>query len=182
MMTQRLLLRLKHPALILIFTGIGLLLVACQTAETIITPAPTHVSPALNDISWDDRSLFRAGLIRSAQDVLAELPAATVYHIDINIAADLLHLRGHEVLRYTNAEELPLNELYFRLFPNLSDGSLIVDRLQVDGLEITASLEKADSVLRVPLPNALEPGESVEVSMDFAELMPSEMAGNYGFH
>ncbi|MCP4212880.1 MAG: M1 family metallopeptidase [Halieaceae bacterium] len=164
----------------LVIASIGLLLAACQSPTPTIAPAPTSDSPQPFDVAWDDRSLFSEGLISSEQGVLAELHEATVYHIDINIADDLLSLEGRQELRYTNAEEEPLVELYFRIFPNLMGGAVTVAGVRVDGQEVTPSLESADSALRVPLPSALEPGESVEVSLDFAVAMPQEMAGNYG--
>jgi len=159
---------------------IGFLLIACQSPSSTITPAPTRLASAPTHVGWDDRSLFKGGLISSEQDVLAELPEATVYHIDITIADDLLSLEGHQELRYTNAEDEPLDVIYFRLFPNLMGGTVTVNGVQVDGREVIPSLESADSALRVALPDALEPGDSVELSLDFDVVMPREMAGNHG--
>ena len=172
--------QLSRRVIFLTIASIGILLTACQTLVPPITPAPTQVSPPPVDIAWDDRSLFSDGLISSEQGVLAELPDATVYHIDITIADDLLSLAGRQELRYTNAEDEPLDELYFRLFPNLTGGTVTVAGVQVDGRDVTTSLESADSALRVPLPDVLEPGVSVVVSLDFAVAMPQEMAGNSG--
>ena len=170
--------RLNRRTIFLMIASLAFLLAACQTPAPTITPAPTSDSPQPFGVAWDDRSLFSEGLIPSEQDVLTELPDATVYHIDINIADDLLSLDGRQELRYTNAEEESLDDLYFRLFPNLMGGTVTVAGVQVDGREVTPSLESADSALR--LPDALEPGESVEVSLDFAVTMPQEMAGNSG--
>jgi len=172
--------QLNRRTIFLVIACIGILLAACQTPIPTITPAPTSGSPQPFDVAWDDRSLFSEGLISSEQDVLAELPDATVYHIDISIADDLLSLDGRQELRYTNAEDEPLDELYFRLFPNLMGGTVTVAGVQVDGEDVTPSLKSADSALRVSLPDTLEPGESIEVSLGFDVAMPQEMAGNSG--
>ena len=173
-------LRRNRRTVFLIFVWAGLLMAACQSPSPTITPAPTRFAPIPTNVAWDDRSLFREGLIMSEQDVLVELPDATVYHIDITIADDLLSLEGHQELHYTNAEDEPLDVIYFRLYPNLMGGTVTVAGVQVDGREAIPSLESADSALRVPLSDALEPGESVEMSLDFDVVMPQEMAGNYG--
>jgi hypothetical protein len=66
-------------------------------AETVVvstepvTGVPTSVpAPALGSSprlapAWDDRTVFREGLISTEQGVLDELPGATVYHIDLKI-------------------------------------------------------------------------------------------------
>ncbi|MGH2542964.1 MAG: hypothetical protein ACRDIB_09215, partial [Ardenticatenaceae bacterium] len=59
------------------------------------TPAATTVTlpePTLFKVVWEDRALFRQGLIAKEQAVLDELPGATVYHMDVQISDDLSNL------------------------------------------------------------------------------------------
>jgi aminopeptidase N len=139
-------------------------------------PTPFH-QPEQN---WDDRTIFRAGLVESAQETLEDLPGASVYHIDLRIAHDLMSLQGHEEVRYTNQESVPLDEIYFQLFPNTAGGAVTVSAVQVDGQAVEPVYEYQDSALRVPLPAALLPGEQIVIQLDFEAQVAREMAGNFG--
>ena len=150
------------------------------TAASVPTPISTLVAPHPFDTAWDDRALFREGLIDAEQEVLDRLPGASVYHIDLQIPDDLLLLEGHERVRYTNQEDEPLDEVTFRLFPNIAGGAATVSEVKIDGQAVEPVHEFRDSALRVPLPTALQPGERVIIQMDFAVQVPREMAGNYG--
>jgi hypothetical protein len=141
---------------------------------------PTSDASLLFDIAWDDRAIFRDGLIGEAQETLDRLPGASVYHIDLQIPHDFLILEGHEQVRYTNREDVPLSEIYFRLFSNTAGGASIVSDLKVDGQNVEPVYEFEDSALRVLLPTALQPGEQVVIQMDFDVEVPREMGGNYG--
>lgn len=155
------------------------------TAEPISTatpssPLPTHVASRLFDIAWDDRTIFREGLTDAEQAVLGRLPDATVYHIDLQIPEDFLLLQGREQVRYINQENEPFNEVYFRLFPNVSGGEATVSAVKVDDQDVESVYELQNSAVRVPLAAALQPGEQVHIQMDFAVEVPREMGGNYG--
>jgi hypothetical protein len=137
--------------------------------------------PSLFATSWDDRSDFAAGLVPGAQGVLDELPLAAVYHIAVTIDDTLTAIDGAQEVRYTNAEAIPLEEVYFRLYPNLMGGAITVTNLQVNGTLMAPEVELADSAMRVPLPAPLEPGEQVVLTMDFAIIVPQdEGGGHYG--
>jgi len=124
--------------------------------------------------------VFREGLIEAEREVLDRLPGATVYLIDLQIPDDFLVLQGHEEVRYTNQEDEPLEEVYFRLFPNAAGGEATVTGVKVDGEDVEAIYEFENSAVRVPLAAALEPGEPVVIQMDFEVDVPLEMGGNYG--
>ena len=139
------------------------------------TPAPT-----LLGIAWDDRSPFRSGLIASEQGVLSQLGGASIYQIDLQIADDLLRLDVQQDVRYSNQETEPLNEVYFRLFPNLFGGATEIHAVEVNDQEVRPTYELADSALRVPLSPALQPGEQVVIEITFSVAVPPEGEGNYG--
>jgi aminopeptidase N len=164
----------------LMFTLVVVSLVACQSGEPTSTPVPTPTALQPFDTAWDDRAVFRPGLIGAEQEVLNRLPGASVYRIDFQISDDFLLLEGHEKVRYTNQEDEPLDEVYFRLFPNIAGGAATVSGLQVDGQDVEPAYEFQDSALRVPLPMALQSGEQVIIQMNFEVEVAQEMAGNYG--
>jgi aminopeptidase N len=147
----------------------------------VATPLPPASTPAhLLSTTWDDRAVFREGLIGAEREVLSRLPGASVYHIDLEVSDDLLLLSGRQEVRFTDQEDEALDAVYFRLFPNLTGGKASVSAVRVDGQEVEPVYELADSAIRVPLPEALAPDEQVVIQMDFEVEVPQEMGGNYG--
>jgi hypothetical protein len=148
--------------------------------STRVPSQPTRVAPQLSGVAWDDRAIFREGLVGAEQATLDGMPGASVYHIDFEVADDFSTLAGHEEVLYTNREERSLDEVYFRLFPNTAGGGVTISTLTVDDQEVEPVYEFADSAMRIPLPTALEPGAQVVIGMDFEVEVPQEMGGNYG--
>ncbi|MBU7015363.1 MAG: M1 family metallopeptidase [Theionarchaea archaeon] len=133
----------------------------------------------LFEVSWDDYRLFDQGLIASEQGV-NHLLNATGYHIDLHISEGYLSLQGHEEVRYTNTEDEPLHEVYFRLFPNSAGGTIVVSSVMVNAQNVEPHYEYNGSALRKPLEEDLLPGERVMIEMDFTVEIPQELGGNYG--
>ncbi|MCP4542193.1 MAG: M1 family metallopeptidase [Chloroflexi bacterium] len=73
-----------------------------------------------------------------------------------------------------------MDEIYFRLFPNTANGVAVVEAIQVDGQDAEPVHEFHDSAIRVPLLVALQPGESVDIQMDFEVRVPQVLGGHYG--
>ena len=161
------------------FLSFGLLAVSC----TFPSPTPTSTPPPEVDpstIDWDDRSIYRAGLVPSAQPVLDELSGASVYHMDLNLADDLLSLTGTLNVRYTNTETIPLNAIQFRLFPNILGGTMRISNLLVDESPADARYDLNNSLMIVPLIGGLQPAESTVIHMDFSVEIPDSLDLNYG--
>ena len=141
-------------------------------------PNARITAPAGDD--WDNREVFRSGLINDEQKILAGLPGASIYHLDVHIADDFTSLGGQERVRYTNQENNPLNEIYFQLFPNMEGGKSSVMAVKVAGVEVQPGYEEDNSTVRIPLVPALQPGQRVIIQMDFQIEVPTSAAGNYG--
>ena len=147
---------------------------------------PTSAS----EIDWDDRDLFKTGLVEGSQSILDELPLASTYYLALEIPEHLVSgIQGHQIVRYFNTEEIPLDHIYFRLFPNAQGGSLEVSDVLVNGISAPTTLESFDprveeeshpTALRVDLAETLQPGESVTIELDFSLSVPTELGGNYG--
>src|SRR5215213_325644 len=150
--------------LLVAFLSLSVILFSCAVPSPTVTVTP---ETDLFDTPWDDRSLFKSGLVPSAQPVLDELPNASVYHLEFTIAEDIYHVIGTEDVRYTNAEEVALSEVRLRLFPNILGGELTISNLKVDEQTVTPKYELDQSLLIVPLQKPLEPGQSVVLHMDF---------------
>lgn len=148
-------------------------------AATPINPLPLP-DPELFPTTWENRSDFAAHLISTEQGTLADDMSASVYHLELTISSDYRRMMGREEVLYTNREESPLNEILFRLYPNLLGGSATVSNVRVNGGEVNPILELEDTIMRVPLAQPLTPGASVIVAMSFDVEIPDNPEGNYG--
>ena len=169
---------MKNP--IASFLTFSLLLVSCSFPQPTATPPPTDAPPDPLKTPWEDRSIFKNGLIASQQPVLDGLMAASIYHIEFNIADDLYHISGTEEVQYTNNEDVELGEVRFHLFPNILGGELTISAAKVYDNEVDISYELKNSVLRVPIQPPLPPGQSAVLHMNFAVTVPQSLESNYG--
>jgi len=170
-------------------TGV-LLLVACQLpfipiqATETATPAIPTVEPVPNKPEpapgEDEFAIFREGLVQSQQAGLDELSGASMYSLELTIQDDILNTDGIEVVRYTNRETIPLEEVHFRLLPNVLNGEMKVASVRVNDQPFEPIYELQNSLMRVPLYKPLQPGESVEIKIEFSVTVPMELESNYG--
>ena len=121
------------------FLSLCLLFISCSVFTPTASLTPSGPDPLKT--AWEDRSIFKAGLVGSQQAVLDELDTASIYHIELKIADDLYHITGTEEVRYTNAETVPLSEMRFRLFPNILGGEMTISNLNVAGGAATPKYE-----------------------------------------
>ena len=165
---------------IVLLISLSLIFVSCSVPPPATTTVTATAEPDLFDIPWEDRSIFKTGLVASEQSVLNELKNASVYHIEFKIAEDLYHITGTEEVRYINAEDVPLDQVQLRLFPNILGGEMTVSDLTVDGQSVNPGLELQDSLLTLPFSTQLAPGQSAILRMDFAITVPESVELNYG--
>ena len=144
-----------------------------------LAPAPDVPAPSLFDTPWDDRTLFAPGLIPAEQDALTQRPYASIYHIDFKLSDDLTHVSGKLEVRYTNDEDVELNEVIFRLFPNILGGKMTVSDVTLNGRSTKTLLEEQNSVLRVGMTAPLRPGDQVVIAMTFEVDVPTTPGSNY---
>jgi len=176
------------------FLSLSLLLLSCNSlTPTSVSPTSEPASPTATTISptltpkpdpmttpWDDRSIFQNGLVASEQSALNGLQGASVYHLDITIAENLYQITGTEEVSYTNTEDVELNEVEFRLFPNILGGKMTISNLTVNGQPITPEYQLANSLMIVRFSAPLEVGRSIIIKMDYAVTVPQEVELNYG--
>ena len=156
-----------------------IILVGCGPAELVLTATPEPVAQAGVE-DWDDREVFRVGLVAAEHKTLDELPGASVYHIDVRLMDDYSGLEGQERVRYTNQENVPLDSLYFQLFPNMEGGKTRLTKVMIAGQALEPIYEDTGSTVRLPLGRLLAPGEQVVVQMDFLVDVPDKPGGSYG--
>lgn len=150
-----------------------------RSEPSTFSPAATASAPGPLAAVWDDRSPFEAALTDQARADLKTLPGASIYHIDLIVGDDLNHLTGKMEVRFTNTTGSPLEEIVFRLFPNLYGGLLETHNLRVDGTAPQARLAERNSTLEITLPQPLAPGRQALVSMNFDVVVPTDGSSNY---
>jgi aminopeptidase N len=162
-----------------VFLSLCLFSTSCSTRSV---PPPASPAPGSDPLQtpWEDRSTFKDGLVRSERSVLNELDGASVYHIEFNIEDELDQVKGTEEVRYTNTEEVALDEVWIRLFPNTLGGKMTVQSMTVDGQSATPEYKLQDSLMIVPFSSPLAPGQSVVLKIVFSLTVPQTVELNYG--
>jgi aminopeptidase N len=99
------------------------------------------------------------------------------YRIEIDLDYQKASFSGRETLRFTNTTREELDYVNFYLYPNfgLSEGdkpSLTVRKITVGGRELNYGTRSRNALLRVELPQKLQPGRSIELTLDFIALVP----------
>jgi hypothetical protein len=125
---------------------------------------------------------YEANLVEQFRDELRNFEDATRYSIELEIGQNPSNVMGRMEVLYTNTELVALEEIYFRLFPNVGGNHLNVENLTLNGEPVESILEYEGTAIRVDLPEPLLPGDSVAISMDFFQNVPSVMGGNYGLY
>ena len=157
------------------------LLASLLTLCLLASCAPTR-TPTPPDVNLDrlrpDLPIFREGLIDPS--ILPDMPGATTYNLQFVIQDDFVHITGKEYVWYTNREDVALDRVEFRLFPNILGGMMTVSNLQVENVAVTPAYELQNSLMIVPLAEPLDVGSAVKISMDFTLKVPTEVELNYG--
>ena len=159
-------------------------LAGCATFPAVQTQIAykAESQPQVTPTAVDPLAQYDANLVETYHPVLTEMKTATRYQIEIEIADSISAIAGHQEVLYSNNEDVPLKEVYFRLFPNNSGPYMTVSDLRVEGEPVQVVLDHRNTAMRVELPVELQPGQSVSISMDFNQTVPSEMGGNYGLY
>jgi len=169
----------------------ALFITACQLSSLLpggaTEPPPPTQQPTAEPVphkpetsSDDVFAPFRDGLIESQHSLLDGLAGASFYTIAFTIQDDIFHVDGVEEVRYTNRETVTLDEVHFRLLPNVLNGEMKVASVRVNDQPFEPIYELQDSLMRVPLYEPLQPGESVDVKVEFSVIVPTEIETNYG--
>ena len=118
------------------------------------------------------------------------------YHISVRLRPELVRLEGNETLSYVNRSPDTLRSLYFHLYWNKfrahsyarpfsprERGSMEILSIK-DGAGEELSFSVDNTILRLPLPSPLAPGDSLQLHLKFAGMIPpsGERFGYSGDH
>lgn len=116
----------------------------------------------------------------AAQRAAGEL---SVVSMDVTLDPAANAIGGDMIVTWRNAADEPLDEVWFRLFPNAcyyGEGNLAVADITVDGAAVIPELALDDTALRVPLPHPVAPDETADIAMAFTSIVPADSTGSYG--
>lgn len=159
---------------------------ATPVPEPVVEP-PLFPTP---EVDLTDYSVYGETLLAAFAEDAERLPEAPHYFIQVDLVpGEVPRLEGLQRVRITNQEETSLNELYFRLYPNLPafGGSAQVSRAMVDGKVVDVAHLFEDAVVHIPLDDGLAAGATTDVTLWFWATLPTQVyagtagAGLYGF-
>jgi hypothetical protein len=145
-------------------------------------PEPDPV--ALASVDWNDIDQFRAAMRPAYAGDIDAFVNRNRYYIEATLTFEngVAVIRGAERVRYTNHSGDILNEIVFRLYPNLSalGGRMKVYRVELNDVPVEPVLVERESELVVRLDAPLQPGDSAEVMLQFSMSAEQGMNAGYG--
>jgi hypothetical protein len=169
---------MKNWGLILV---LSLFLTACHSIQPSVR-MDLMDDAALEQFPWDDMKPIEENLLPETQPILADMASAPVYLLDFELDALLASVKGTVVVRYTNTSEDALPFLVFQLFPVVYGGRVTLGEVMVNHQITPIEMVDEGRIVHVILAQALQPGESIVVSLPFESSIPREMGGNYGLY
>jgi hypothetical protein len=129
-----------------------------------------------------DLALYAKGLKPEFAADVDVVPNATRYFLKVRLEPGTPpRLDGVARVLFTNTDDISLDELVFRLYPNLPSygGDMSVDQVIVDDRPAASRLTESNTVLRIPLSPALSPGQRVDVSLHYSVKIPTDDSHGY---
>lgn len=130
---------------------------------------------------------------------LLDIGTPNEYIIDIEFNPVQNKYIGKQLVRYVNNEKVSLSEVYFHIYPNafkeerttpysldsyiggFNTGLIDIINVMAEGKEIKYSILGDDNtLLKIPMEIALEPGKTVEIYMEYEVMLPNA-AERFGY-
>jgi hypothetical protein len=101
------------------------------------------------------------------------------YHLALDLDESERRVTGQQQVIFPNTTGTELDEIVFRLYPNLPQyaGEMDVGPVWVNGQAVSTALAAEQTSLLVPLPHPLEPDSRVTLSMTFEVGIPQRDSG-----
>lgn len=147
--------------------------IATNTARphATITPVAMAARQAPSPVDWENIDLFKAAMRPEYADDVEQFANTRRHYIEATIEMNPIAtiINGTQRARYTNTYNFPLESIVFRLVPNtpLTGWRMQVSNFTMEGQPVQPSYSVFDTVMEVPLNQPLQPGESLEFTMNF---------------
>ncbi|HSV43758.1 MAG TPA: hypothetical protein VLJ10_04305, partial [Candidatus Bathyarchaeia archaeon] len=130
------------------------------------------------------------------------------YIIQADVDVEQKIISGHQTVEITNRGEVPIDTVYFHLYPNryyssketselfryggyfkidaypngFTQGLFQISYVKCDGQELSFEIQGSDrTLLKVTLPNKIPPGQRFFLDMEFETALPHAF-GRFGWH
>jgi Peptidase family M1 domain len=156
-----------------------------ETAAPLTTPTPLPATAAIDvpSVDWSDVSVHKQAMKAGFENDVDAFINANRYLIiaSLSFEPDAV-IRGGLRVRYTNQSQDTLSLVVFRLYPNgpTLGGRSNVTAVSVNGQTVEPSFSELRSVMGVPLPTPLKPGEAAEFVVQFSTIMTKGLFTAYG--
>jgi len=154
---------------------------ACGVSDVFVGIFQTREVPTQEPYK-PDYEIYRQNLVETYQSDVSMLEGVTIYQIRIDLDPRSGAVIGSQTVYFTNREDAALDELIFRLFPNVGGGFLQASSVLLNGQPAETRLDFENTALAVDIPGGLSPGEALRIDMDFSQDVPETMGGNYGLY
>ena len=161
------------------------ILSACRPVVTQpVLPTPTALPGPrpTPDPAWVDLSMYKAAMRPQFTTDVDQFTNATQYKIDLTLAPDLTSYTGRQEVHYINTETVPLDRIYFRLFPNtpVYGGRMTISSITLNGVTVTPTLELGNSAARIDLSAPLPTGAALDFQMSYQTIVPT-VSASFGY-
>lgn len=137
------------------------------------TPYPV-VGKSLPPVDWNKVDHFAAAMRPEYVGDIEPFINTRRYYIEaqLELNNEAAVISGTQLARYTNNSPNALNEIVFRLYPNMPANAarMYISGTQVNGKLAQTYLDEQNTTLWIALDTPLLPNESVEILMDFVTL------------
>lgn len=167
-------LRMRTPlraSLCAVFVCLGLLGVLAAGCS-FLAPAPDPYADWR--MSWSPG--FATDAAASAAASAAALDALPSYSITVRISPSEKQYSGTLDLLLPNTGTAPLQDLFFRTYPNLYafGGGLSVTGASVDGITVNYGVAAERTAVQLSLVEPLQPGKAARIGLSFVGVLPDE--------
>jgi hypothetical protein len=169
------------------------LLALVNACRVLPTPAPAQPTPSPTPTAtltpppppaWQSLDYYRPAMLASSVDDLTLVSSPTLYHIEayVDIAGQPPRVYAIQDVHYTNRSGVPLDSVYFRLWPNRASygSTLTFEVVAVDGQEVELDYQTERTAVGLRLAEPLQPGQFMDMHMEYDVTVPLGDAPGYG--
>ncbi len=80
---------------------------------------------------WNGWQVYQPAVTADQFQALPDFAQQPQYHLEINISRDFSSISGHAAVRYTNTTGVPLNQIVFRIYPDLLGSSATISNVSI---------------------------------------------------
>ena len=132
----------------------------------------------------DVPEVYRAAMLPASEadlDATEQARPAYALAVTLTLDAETVRFSGDETLQVTNTSPDAWDSVVLRLYPNLESygGQMTVGQVWVENQAVTPQLDASHTILDVPLPEPIAPGETAHLILKFETTLTPGVHGLY---